>query len=148
MFYRAVARKFGVSVDIPVKDMPDGMLDMILYGTKKEKIDIDYVRMGNQVVGKMAFEGIIPNIERRFRETTSDYAKEEIGKLMKEETCPTCHGKRLKLEALNIFINRKNMIDVCDMSVKNILDFVENLKLTKMNEAIAEPILKEISSSF
>ena len=146
MFYRAVARKFGVSVDIPVKDMPDGMLDMILYGTKKEKIDIDYVRMGNQVVGKMAFEGIIPNIERRFRETTSDYAKEEIGKLMKEETCPTCHGKRLKLEALNIFINRKNIIDVCDMSVKNILDFVENLKLTKMNEAIAEPILKEIKS--
>lgn len=146
MFYRAVARKFGVSVDIPVKDMPDGMLDMILYGTKKEKIDIDYVRMGNQVVGKMAFEGIIPNIERRFRETTSDYAKEEIGKLMKEETCPTCHGKRLKLEALNIFINRKNIIDVCDMSVKNILDFVENLKLTKMNETIAEPILKEIKS--
>lgn len=146
MFYRAVARKFGVTVDIPVKDMPDGMLDMILYGTKKEKIDIDYVRMGNQVVGKMAFEGIIPNIERRFRETTSDYTKEEIGKLMKEETCPTCHGKRLKLEALNIFINRKNIIDVCDMSVKNILNFVENLKLSKMNETIAEPILKEIKA--
>lgn len=94
----------------------------------------------------MAFEGIIPNIERRFRETTSDYAKEEIGKLMKEEICPTCHGDRLKIEALNIFINRKNIIDVCNMSVKNILSFMENLKLSKMNETIAEPILKEIKS--
>ena len=146
MFYRAVARKFGVSLDTPVKDLPAGMLDMILYGTKKEKLDIDYVRLGEQVVGQMAFEGIIPNIERRFRETTSDYAKEEIGKLMKEEICPTCHGDRLKIEALNIFINRKNIIDVCNMSVKNILSFMENLKLSKMNETIAEPILKEIKS--
>ncbi len=146
MFYRAVARKFGASLDTPVKDLPAGMLDMILYGTKKEKIDIDYVRLGEQVVGQMAFEGIIPNIERRFRETTSDYAKEEIGKLMKEEICPTCHGDRLKVEALNIFINRKNIIDVCNMSVKNILSFMENLKLSKMNETIAEPILKEIKS--
>lgn len=146
MFYRAVARKFGVSLDTPVKDLPAGMLDMILYGTKKEKLDIDYVRLGEQVVGQMAFEGIIPNIERRFRETTSDYAKEEIGKLMKEEICPTCHGDRLKIEALNIFINRKNIIDVCNMSVKNILSFMDNLKLSKMNETIAEPILKEIKS--
>ncbi|HBO49096.1 MAG TPA: excinuclease ABC subunit UvrA [Clostridiales bacterium] len=146
MFYRAVARKFGVSLDTPVKDLPAGMLDMILYGTKKEKLDIDYVRLGEQVVGQMAFEGIIPNIERRFRETTSDYAKEEIRKLMKEEICPTCHGDRLKIEALNIFINRKNIIDVCNMSVKNILSFMENLKLSKMNETIAEPILKEIKS--
>ena len=104
------------------------------------------MRLGEQVVGQMAFEGIIPNIERRFRETTSDYAKEEIGKLMKEEICPTCHGDRLKIEALNIFINRKNIIDVCNMSVKNILSFMENLKLSKMNETIAEPILKEIKS--
>ena len=146
MFYRAVARKFGVSSDIKVCDMPEGMLNMILYGTKKEKIDIDYVRSGQQVVGQMAFEGIIPNVERRYRETTSEYAKEEIGKLMKEEECPTCHGKRLNIEALNIFINKKNIIDVCDMSVNQILDFINNLKLTKNNEIIAEPILKEIKS--
>ncbi len=146
MFYRAVARKFGVSPDIKVCDMPEGMLNMILYGTKKEKIDIDYVRSGQQVVGQMAFEGIIPNVERRYRETTSEYAKEEIGKLMKEEECPTCHGKRLNIEALNIFINKKNIIEVCDMSVNQILDFINNLKLTKNNEIIAEPILKEIKS--
>jgi len=146
MFYRAVARKFGVSVDIPVKDMPDGMLDMILYGTKKEKIDIDYVRTGQTVVGQMAFEGIIPNVERRYRETTSEYSKEEIGKLMKDETCPTCHGRRLRVEALNVFINKMNIVDLCDLSVSEIFKFVNDLKLSKNNETIAAPILKEIKS--
>ena len=146
MFYRAVARKFGVDVDIPVNQMPKGMLDMILYGTNKEKIDIDYVRAGNQVVGQMAFEGIIPNCERRYRESSSEYAKEEIGKLMKEEVCPTCKGRRLKIEALNVFINRKNIIDVCDMSVVEIYEFLENLKLSKSAETVAEPIVKEIKS--
>lgn len=144
MFYRAVARYYNVDVDIPVKDMPKGMLDMILYGTKKEKIDIDYVRNGNQVSGQMAFEGIIPNLERRYRESVSEYAKEEIGKLMIEEGCPTCKGKRLKQEALNVFINKKNIIDVCDMSVVDILNFLNTLKLSKSNETIAKPILKEI----
>ena len=144
MFYRAVARKFGVDVDIPVCDMPKGMLDMILYGTKKEKIDIDYVKSGNTVVGQMAFEGIIPNLERRYYESSSEYAKEEIGKLMIEEHCTSCNGKRLRPEALNVFINKKNIIDVCDMSIEECFDFMSNLKLSKTNEQIAEPILKEI----
>ena len=144
MFYRAVARKFGVDVDIKVKDMPKGMLDMILYGTNKEKLEIDYVRSGNQVVGLMAFEGIIPNLERRYWEGSSEWAKEEIAKLMIEENCPTCNGKRLRQEALNVFINKKNIIDVCDMSITEIYNFMENLKLSKTNEVIATPILKEI----
>ena len=144
MFYRAVARKFNVSVDTPVRDMPKGMLDMILYGTKKEKIEIDYVRAGNAVVGQMAFEGVIPNVERRYWESSSPYAREEIGKLMVEEPCTTCGGRRLKQEALNVFINKKNIIDVCDMSVSDILEFMKGLKLSKNNQVIAEPILKEI----
>ena len=146
MFYRAVARKFGVDVDTKICDMPDGMLDMILYGTNKEKIDIDYVKSGNVVVGQMAFEGIINNLERRYWEGSSEYAKEEIGKLMIEEHCSTCNGRRLKQEALNVFINRKNIIDVCDMSVEEIFKFMNDLKLSKTNQTIAEPILKEIKS--
>ncbi|MGN0961200.1 MAG: excinuclease ABC subunit UvrA, partial [Christensenellales bacterium] len=114
--------------------------------TKKEKIEIDYVRSGNQVVGQMAFEGIIPNLERRYRESMSEYAKEEIGKLMKEECCPTCKGRRLRIEALNVFINKKNIIDVCDMSVSEIFKFMDNLKLSKTEETIASPILKEIKA--
>ena len=144
MFYRAVARKFNVPVDIPVCDMPDGMLDMILYGTKKEKIEIDYVRSGNTVVGQMAFEGVINNVERRYWESNSPYAREEIGKLMVEEHCTTCDGRRLKTESLNVFINKKNIIDVCDMSVNEILSFMQNLKLSRNSQIIAEPILKEI----
>lgn len=146
MFYRAVARRFGVDVNIPVQDMPNGMLDMILYGTKKEKIEIDYIRSGNVVVGQMAFEGIFPNLEKRYRESINEHAKEEIGKLLKTEDCPTCHGKRLRKEALNVFINKKNIIDICDMSITDIMKFFDDLKLNKMNEAIASPILKEVKS--
>ena len=146
MFYRAVARKFNVSLDTPICDMPAGMLDMILYGTNKEKIEIDYMRSGNTVVGLMAFEGIVPNLEKRFRESTSEFIKQEIGKLLVEKRCPTCKGKRLKEEALNVFINKKNIIDVCDMSVGEIYNFMNNLHLSKMHQVIAEPILKEILS--
>ena len=144
MFYRAVANKFGVDEDILVKDMPKGMLDMILYGTKKEKIDVSYIRSGNLITTKMAFEGVIPNVERRYWESNSEYAKEEIGKLMIEENCPTCKGKRLREEALNVFINRKNIVDLCDMSIDEISKFMTDLKLSKTNQVIAEPILKEI----
>ncbi len=144
MYYRAVARKFGVSVDTPVCDMPKGMLDMILYGTKKDKIEIDYVKAGNTVIGLMSFEGIIPNLERRYWESTNPYAREEIGKLMIEEHCTTCNGRRLKQSALNVIINKKNIIDVCDMSVTDILSFMQGLKLNKTDQTIAEPILKEI----
>jgi len=146
MFYRAVANKFGVDESIPVCDMPKGMLDMILYGTKKEKIDVTYVRSGSVVVGQMAFEGIIPNLERRYWESGSPLVKEEIGKLMIEEFCTTCQGRRLKNEALNVFINRKNIIDVCDMSIEEINKFMSDLKLSKNNQIIAEPILKEIKA--
>ena len=146
MFYRAVANKFGVSEDIAVKDMPKGMLDMILYGTKKEKIDVSYMRKGEVVYTQMAFEGIIPIVEKRYWETTSDLVKNEIGKLMIQEECPTCKGNRLKEQALNVYINKKNIIDVCNMSIEEIVKFFDNLKLTKNNLSIAEPILKEIKA--
>ncbi len=146
MFYRAVARKFNVDVDINVSDMPKGMLDMILYGTKKEKIEIDYMRKGEYMTGLMAFEGVFGITEKRYRETTSEFAKAEIGKYLKEEECPLCHGKRLKTEALNVFINKKNIVDVCDMSVVDIANFMSSLKLTQTESSIAEPILKEIKA--
>ena len=146
MFYRAVARRFGVDIETPVCDLPDGMLDMILYGTKKEKIEIDYVRSGNIVVGLMAFEGIVPILERRYWESPNERIKEEISKLMIETVCPKCKGKRLREESLNVFVNNKNIIDVCDMSVDKIYLFMDSLNLGKMNMVIANPILKEIKA--
>ena len=146
MFYRAVARKFNVDVNTNVCDMPKGMLDMILYGTKKEKIEIDYIRGGVPQIGLMAFEGVFGIVEKRYRETTSEFAKAEIAKYLKEETCTACNGKRLRVEALNVFINKKNIVDLCDMSITDIYDFLSNLKLSKTDETIAEPILKEIKA--
>ncbi len=146
MFYRAVARKFDVDVNTNVCDMPKGMLDMILYGTKKEKIEIDYIRGGVPQIGLMAFDGVFNIVERRYRETASDFAKTEIAKYLKEETCTTCNGKRLRVEALNVYINKKNIVDVCDMSITDIYEFLTNLKLSKTDASIAEPILKEIKA--
>ncbi|MBE5738210.1 MAG: excinuclease ABC subunit UvrA [Clostridiales bacterium] len=146
MFYRAVAKKFDTDVNSKVCDMPKGMLDMILYGTKKEKIEIEYMRGGSLMTGLMAFEGIFPIVERRYRETNSEFAKTEIGKYLKEERCTTCGGKRLKVEALNVFINKKNIADVCDMSITEIYNFMSNLDLSKTDTSIATPILKEIKA--
>ena len=146
MFYRAVANRFNVDVNISINDMPKGMLDMLLYGTKKEKIVIDYIRGGMPQTGLMAFDGIFTIVERRYRETSSDFAKAEIAKYLKEETCTTCNGRRLRVEALNVFINKKNIADVCDMSITEIYNFLSNLKLSNTDTSIAEPILKEIKA--
>ncbi len=146
MFYRAVANRFGVDVTTPVKDLPKEMLNMVLYGTNGEKIDVTYRFKGELVTNKMKFEGVIPNLERRYRETNSDYAKNEIGKLLVEVECDLCHGKRLKQDALNVKINNLNIIELTDMSVVKIKEFVDSLALTKTQEQIAAPILKEIKA--
>lgn len=146
MFYKSVANHFGVQVTTPIKDLPSEVLDMVLFGTKGEKIQISYTSNGVEKIGHAKFEGVIPNLERRYRETTSEFAKSEIGKLMIEMTCPLCEGKRLRKEALAVKINGKNINQVCDMSVSEILDFMTSLKLTKSKETIATPILKEINA--
>jgi len=92
----------------------------------------------------MAFEGIVPNLEKRYWEGANERIKEEIRKIIIKRSCPVCHGKRLKEESLNVFVCNKSIIDVCDMSIDKISDFLSNIKLNKMNLVIAEPILKEI----
>ena len=146
MFFRAVANKFNADLATPVKDLPAGMLDMILYGTKGEKLNATYNFKGKPVTSAMKFEGIIPNLERRYRETSSEFAKNEIGKFFTEVDCDDCHGKRLKPESLNVKIKNLNIIDLTDLSVVKIKEFFENLKLNKTQTQIAEPILKEINA--
>ena len=146
MFYKAVANYFGVDVLTPVKDLPKEMLNMVLYGTKGEKIDVTYRFKGEMVTTKMKFEGIIPNLERRYRETNSEFAKNEIGKYLTEVDCDLCHGKRLKQEALNVKINKLNIMELTDLSVVKIKEFMDNLKLTQTQSEIARPILKEINA--
>ncbi len=146
MFYKAVANKFGVDVNTPIKDLPKEMLNMVLYGTNGEKIDVTYRMKGVLTNSKMKFEGVIPNLERRYRETNSEYAKGEIGKYLSEIECDMCHGKRLKQDALNVKIKKYNIIELTDLSVTKISEFIEGLKLNKTQEQISAPILKEIKA--
>lgn len=146
MFYKAVANKFGVDVNTPIKDLPKEMLNMVLYGTNGEKIDVTYQMKGVLTTSKMKFEGVIPNLERRYRETNSEYAKGEIGKYLSEIECDMCHGKRLKQDALNVKIKKYNIIELTDLSVTKISEFIEGLKLNKTQEQISAPILKEIKA--
>ncbi len=146
MFYKAVANKFGVDVNTPIKDLPKEMLNMVLYGTNGEKIDVTYRMKGVLTTSKMKFEGVIPNLERRYRETNSEYAKGEIGKYLSEIECDMCHGKRLKQDALNVKIKKYNIIELTDLSVTKISEFIESLKLNKTQEQISAPILKEIKA--
>ena len=146
MFFKAVSNKFGVSLSTPIKKLPSEMLNMILYGTKGEKIEVEYRMKGQMHNGLFAFEGIIPNLQRRFRETNSEFVKNEIGKLLVEEHCTACDGKRLKKESLAVKIAGKNIVDVCDMSVIKCYNFFDELALSKNKAVISEPILKEIKS--
>lgn len=146
MFYKAVAAHFGESLTTPIKKMPKEMIDMLLYGTKGEKLDVQYRYGGEYKNGKFAFEGIINNLERRYRETNSDFIKQEIGKLMTELPCDTCHGKRLKKEVLSVKIKKKSIADVCDMSVSDAFEFFDGLEFSKSDSVVAAPILKEIKN--
>ncbi len=146
MFYRAVANYFNVDISTSVKDLPKPMLNMVLYGTNGEKLDVTYRFKGEMVTTKMKFEGIIPNLERRYRETNSEFAKNEIGKYLTEVDCDLCHGKRLKPDALNVKINNLNIIELTDLSVVKIKEFIDSLTLNETQKQIAEPILKEIKA--
>ena len=145
--FKALSKKYGFSLDVPIKDLPKDVLNMLLYGTGDE-IEVNYKTSKFETTYNTKFEGIIPNLERRYRETSSDYIKGEIQKYMVETPCPCCKGKRLNKEALNVFINGKNIADFCDMSVTDEYNFIESLKLTETEQKISESILKEIKARF
>lgn len=145
IFYKSVAHHFNVDINTPWEKLPKAMQEMVLYGTKGEKIKApDAYWLKN--TDSMCFEGVIPNLERRFRETQSDVVKTELGKLLKEVECPTCHGDRLKKESLFVKINKKNIIQFCNMSVKDAYEFVKTISYTKSQETFVLPILKEINA--
>ena len=145
-YFIALADKYHFSLDTPIKDLPKGILDILLYGTNGEQLDLDWKTQKFEGKIKNSFEGIVNNLQRRYNETSSEYIKWEIGKYMNDIACPVCSGLRLKREALGIKINDKNISEFADMSVSELLKFIEGLRLTKTQMEIAEPILKEIKS--
>ena len=146
MYYRAIAEKYDVSLTEPVKNIPEEKLNIFLYGTKGEKLNLHRVTSFSDSTYQAAFEGVINNLERRYNESGSDYSKEEIGNLMSEVKCPCCNGKRLKKESLAVTVGGVDIMKLCDMSVKSMSDFFANLKLTKREEMIGEKIIKEINA--
>ena len=142
MYYDAIAEKFGISLDTPVKQMPKEVIDTILYGSKGEKLRCKRPYDGGYYMTD--FEGIVNNLERRFRETTSDWARFDIQQYMSEEICPACKGARLKPEVLAITVAGKSIDDVCKMNVMDLLGFLDSLSLDEKDQTIAHDILKEI----
>ena len=144
MYYKAVSEHYNVPLDKPVKELTKSQLDLFIYGTGTEKIKIHRPNTLGGGWYMASFEGIIPNLERRYRETNSDYSKAVIEGMMMECTCPECKGRRLRPEYLAVTIGEKNISDITDFSINTSLDFFNSLDLTKQEKLIGERIIKEI----
>ncbi|PKK95964.1 MAG: hypothetical protein CVV59_00955 [Tenericutes bacterium HGW-Tenericutes-4] len=145
-YFNALAKKYKFSLDTPLKDLPRNIVDILLYGNNNEPLKLEYSSSKFSGSYETTYEGIVRNLERRFRETTSEFMKREISKYMKDLPCSLCEGKRLKKEALSVKINKKNIVDVTDMSISELFEFIEHLKLTKNEAHISENIVKEIKA--
>ncbi len=146
MNFTNLARHYGFSLDVPVKDLPEDIYRMLLYGNGGEKIQMSYRTKTFNGSYMSAWEGIIPNLKRRYRETSSDYTKMEIERYMMVVPCDTCHGKRLRKEALAVTVGGKNIAELCDMDVADLYKFIDELKLPVTQTMIAAPIIKEIKA--
>ncbi len=141
---RCLSNHFDFSLTTKWKDYPQKIKDIILWGTK-EKIDFSHrFRSGSRIIRKHRFEGILPSTERRFKETDSEYIREELSKLTSESICDECDGSRLNTYARNVFINNTQIHNITSMKISDCLDFIKNMKLEGSKEKIAEKIVKEI----
>lgn len=146
MYFSALSKRYGFSLDTPYKDLPDNIKQILLYGNGGEKIEMAY-STGN-FEGKFAssFEGVVTNLQRRYRDTSSEYVKSDIERYMRTSPCPVCEGKRLKKEALSVYVGGKNIFELCSLSVAKMREFFESLQLDKTKSLISQPILKEIKA--
>ena len=144
MYYKGLAEHLGFDINLPWKDLPETAKQAVLYGTNGEKIKLERNTIYGGGIYYAAFEGVINNLERRYKETTSDYSRNEIESYMTESACPECKGARLKPEYLAVTVGGVNIKDFCDMSVSRELEFLEDLKFGQRDSMIAKPILKEI----
>lgn len=144
--YRAISKKYGIPLDVPIRELDKDAVDIFLYGTMGQTLE--YERKSNSGwSGKYEaeFEGVINNLERRYKESGSDYSKNDIEACMSDEACPVCHGERLKKESLSVTVGGVNISELTHMSVVKALDFFSNLKLSDRDEIIGGRIIKEIN---
>ena len=146
MYFEALAQKYHFSLTAPVNTLSREAMDVILYGTKGEKLRMTYNRGNGMGVLEQPFEGILNNISRRYRETQSDAARKELEECMSSAPCPFCHGDRLSDIARAVTVGGIGIMDFCRMSIRQGLDFMENLQLTGNMAMVAEQIVREIKS--
>lgn len=142
----ALAAHYGFSMDTPVRELPKKIMDILLYGTKGEKIAVNYESINGSGKYMTAFEGVVNALERRYRDTGSDAMKAAYEEYMSNETCPDCGGKRLKKEALAVTVGGKNIAEVSEMNIRAARTFLAGLQLNQTQTMIAAPILKEIDA--
>ena len=146
MYFEALAQKYHFSLNVPVSQLPREVMDVILYGTRGEKLKMTYNRGNGMGVLEQPFEGILNNISRRYRETQSDAARKELEECMASAPCPQCHGDRLSEIARAVTVGGIGIMDFCRMSIAKELEFMENLHLEGNMAVVAEQIVREIKS--
>lgn len=146
MYYQSLSEHYHFSLDTPIKELPKQVVDILLYGTKGEKIKMVRDTQDIKSTYYTEFEGVANNLERRFRETSSNWMREEITNWMNAVDCPQCHGDRLKKESLSVLIGGMNISQLCRLSVTAMLDFFDQLQLTEKEQQISHQVIKEIRS--
>lgn len=141
----AVCTHYNIAMDVPVKDIPKAMMDKILHGSGKEKIHFEFTNdYGSMHKKDIEFEGVLPNIERRFKDSTSDYVREQMQKYMTEQPCQSCKGHRLKPETLAVKIQGQNISEATRHSIQEMYDFFSSVELTEKEKQIANLIIREV----
>lgn len=146
MYLGSLSKVYGFSLDVPVKDLPDGVYDMLMFGNGGEKIKLDYNAYRFSGSYQTSWEGFATNLQRRYNQTSSESVKWDIERYMRTSECPCCHGKRLKKEALAVTIGGKNIAEVCDMSIDDLKSFSDFSFFTQTEHLIADSIIKEIDN--
>ena len=143
MYYNALGKKHGFTLDTPIEEFSDAAMHELLYGTGDETLELSVSRVSGGVM-RQPFEGIVTNLERRYKETSSDYARSEIEECMSEIPCPACHGRRLRPEVLAVTIGGLNIAEFSEKSVVKAMEFLHTLRLTEMQHKIGDRVIKEI----
>ena len=141
-----LAKEYHFDLDTPFEEYPQEVQDVLIHGTNGKEVKVYYKGQRGEGVYDVAFEGIVKNVERRYRETGSETMKQEYESFMRITPCPSCKGQRLKPEALAVTVGDKNIHEVTSMSISSLHEFLEELKLSETQQLIGEQVLKEIKA--
>ncbi len=146
MYFKALSERYGFSLDVPFRDLPENIKHLLLYGNGGEKLNLEYNSYNFTGSYVASYEGIVNNLERRYRETSSEYVKSDIYRFMRTTPCKTCGGLRLKKEALSVYVGGKNIASVCAMPIRELDAFFDKLDLSEQKQVVASVVLKEIKT--